>query len=415
MAIRAETAIRLSVRLVGGAYWGSDMSYNPRLNKAGIYNSPYWYSAQNVFYPHAQLPNCTCYAYGRWLELGFSTSGLAWTAPKPEDSGNAQFWFPATQSKGILTCSQTPVIGSIACWKRSDNGRGHVAIVEIVNPDGSIVISQSGYARPITTPVYDMPSYFTTKTLYPNDNYYSIYGYITQGFIYPPNVQTLDWLWEVTDAAPTLPTGYKENNARLVYGVLLSYGWALESICGVLGNMENEGNLQPGQCEYGHGLPLYDPVTGIPTNPYYLPNGVEYYGLGLCGWTAWSSSPRNIILQTAIDEQVPWYNGTMQCRILNQADQMGYWSPDLSHGYPGTFTEFKTNSYGRSVEDLASTFLWAYEHPNPQYAHEAARRTQARYWYNYLQDMGPVIPSDDDTNPNHYINKMPIWAMIRYH
>lgn len=394
------------------------MAYVPRLDKSGIYNSPYWYSAQNVFYPHAQLPNCTCYAYGRWLELGFDTSGIAWAAPNPQDSGNAQFWYPATQGKGVLTCSQTPAIGAIICWKRSDNGRGHVAVVEIVNPDGSIVISQSGYQRPLTSPVYDMSRFFETKTLYPQNDYYSIYGYITQGFIYPPNVQTLDWMHAEVDHYPSseLPANFKENNARLVYGLLLSYGWTLESICGVLGNMESEGNLQPGQCENGAGLPDYDPVTGIPNSAIFPPNGPPYKGLGLCGWTAWTGSPRNIILQTAMDERIPWYNGTMQCRILNQADQMGYWSPDLSHGYPGTFDQFKSNSYNRSVEDLASTFLWAYEHPDPSQANEAARRSRARAWYNYLQDMGPVMPSDDDTNPNNYPKKsMPIWMMIRYH
>lgn len=44
------------------------MSYSPRLTDDGMRDSPYWYS-MNPFYIYGYgLPNCTCYAWGRFFE-----------------------------------------------------------------------------------------------------------------------------------------------------------------------------------------------------------------------------------------------------------------------------------------------------------------------------------------------------------
>lgn len=407
------------------------MVYQPRLDKNGIYNNPYWYS-QNIFNANAPLPNCTAYAWGRWLELGYPVNDLG------IGDGNAQNWYPNTLNKGILQCSQTPALGAIACWTRGDGKRGHVGVVEIIDPNGNITVSMSGWVDfdKRTYPIYNMQKYFWLEAEpYSNDpfyryrcpkwmfaydnngNYLPNMSYTLQGFILPPNVETLDWMHAEVDYDPVnvLPANYKENNARIIYGIFSALGWYLEPICGMLGNMENEGNLQPGQCENNRGLPLYDPNTGIPTNPYYLPNMSENYGLGLCGWTSWNIPQENIVLKTAIDQGKPWYDGNMQCNLVAQADTMGYWNPDPTKGYPGTFDQYKTNSYNRSVEDLASTFLWAYEHPYEPDAHEDRRRADARKWYNYLQNAGPVNPPFDPGMPSQWIKKMPIWMMIRYH
>lgn len=393
------------------------MAYQPRIDKTGIYNSPYWYSSQNKFYPQAQLPNCTCYAYGRWLELGYPAASIS------IGDGNAQYWYPSTADAQILNVGQTPVLGAIACWTRGDHKRGHVGVVETIDANGDILVSMSGWYRPLASPVDTTYKYFWLERELFNLNYRTtnwmfVYkdgvldqeqSYFFQGFIYPPNVETLDWMHEETDANPTMDPSYKENNARLIYGVLQSLGWRLEPICGVLGNMEHEGMLNPGQCELGRGLPQYNITTGIPTNVYYLPDQSHNYGLGLCGWT---QAP-NAVLQRSVDTNVPWYNGTMQCQLLNEADTMGFWIPTTT--WPDSYTQFKVNANNRSVEDLASAFMWEYERPAPATAHEAERRVDARKWYNYLSGAGPVNPPFDPGTPTDPIKKMPIWAMIRYH
>ena len=45
------------------------MAFTPRLNDNGILNNPKWYS-DNPFYQSGYgMPNCTCYAWGRFWEV----------------------------------------------------------------------------------------------------------------------------------------------------------------------------------------------------------------------------------------------------------------------------------------------------------------------------------------------------------
>ncbi len=78
--------------------------------------------------------NCTWYVNGRLQELGYSAATLnkLW--------GNAQDWDNQAIAAGI-TISSTPKVGSIAQWEN-----GHVAVVERVNADGTILISESSYS-----------------------------------------------------------------------------------------------------------------------------------------------------------------------------------------------------------------------------------------------------------------------------
>lgn len=72
---------------------------------------------------------CTWYAYNRRLELGL---------PAYRSLGNANTWDDRARAAGI-TVSRTPIAGSIF---QTDAGYyGHVGIVESVNPDGTINIS----------------------------------------------------------------------------------------------------------------------------------------------------------------------------------------------------------------------------------------------------------------------------------
>lgn len=63
--------------------------------------------------------------------------------------GNAFQWGTQAINAGIQT-SQTPQVGAIAQWDKSSiYPLGHVAVVEKVNTDGSIVISESSYSASI--------------------------------------------------------------------------------------------------------------------------------------------------------------------------------------------------------------------------------------------------------------------------
>ena len=46
------------------------MSYTPRLTSEGMLNNFHWYSGNPFYRAGYGLPNCTCYAFGRFWEIG---------------------------------------------------------------------------------------------------------------------------------------------------------------------------------------------------------------------------------------------------------------------------------------------------------------------------------------------------------
>lgn len=146
-----------------------------------------------------------------------------------------------------------------------------------------------------------------------------------------------------------------EENALEVYNTLDGYGWSLNAISGILGNMQSESNINPGlwQSLYegnysgGFGLVQWTPATNY-TN-WAAQNG---YGI---------SDPAG---------QLYWIN--------NVTTQAGQWIS--TNSYPLSFYDFKVSA--ESPEYLASAFLKNFERAGVEV--EAQRQTQARYWYDYL-------------------------------
>lgn len=112
------------------------------------------------------LPNCTGYAWGRFLEENNLRDCRL-------SRGNAEVWFSNT-SDGYQR-GQTPKLGAVICWHSTRSG-GHVAVVEEIKSNGKIVTSNSAYNG----------SRFYLKTLSP-PNYTMGTAYTFQGFIYAPN------------------------------------------------------------------------------------------------------------------------------------------------------------------------------------------------------------------------------------
>jgi surface antigen len=85
------------------------------------------------------LGNCTWYANGRSRQLGRNKTNL----DKMYD--NAGLWGNQAITAGIAT-SSTPQVGAIAQWNVSNSTPyGHVAVVEQINSNGTVLISESSY------------------------------------------------------------------------------------------------------------------------------------------------------------------------------------------------------------------------------------------------------------------------------
>lgn len=112
------------------------MNFIPR-TKAPNKSNKFYYSNLNTYYKHGYgMPNCTCYAYGRGLEI---TNGEA-ILPK---SANAKNWYALT--KGGYKKDNVASVGAIICFKGGKDGLGHLGVVEFVNHDKSIKTSNSAY------------------------------------------------------------------------------------------------------------------------------------------------------------------------------------------------------------------------------------------------------------------------------
>lgn len=153
------------------------MAYIPRLDSVGIPNNPKWYS-RNPFYqtdPDLGLPNCTCYAWGRFWEI--SDPNNAYINRPNLSLGNAKEWWNYTQDG--YERGQTPKLGATICFAPAAGSTrvGHVGVVEQIGANGVIVTSNSDYGG----------RYFYTETLTP-DSYgkYHHDVYTSQGFIYNP-------------------------------------------------------------------------------------------------------------------------------------------------------------------------------------------------------------------------------------
>ncbi|SFK50693.1 CHAP domain-containing protein, partial [Salinicoccus halodurans] len=82
--------------------------------------------------------DCTWYVYERRQQMGKPVSN-SW--------GNASNWASAARSQG-LSVSNSPSVGAIVqsnAWTNGAWGSGHVAVVEKINSDGSILVSEMNW------------------------------------------------------------------------------------------------------------------------------------------------------------------------------------------------------------------------------------------------------------------------------
>lgn len=90
------------------------------------------------------LANCVGYAAGRFNEILGRNKFVYFQYPP-----NAEDFYDTGKAAGLKVGSE-PKLGAIAVWAKgkthtSADGAGHVAVVEQINSDGSIITSESGY------------------------------------------------------------------------------------------------------------------------------------------------------------------------------------------------------------------------------------------------------------------------------
>ena len=161
--------------------------FKPRLTKPEKGN-PYYNTAANGGYSGCivgnptdkgcnVLANCVGYAAGRFNEvIGKPGMGYFKFAPNAED-------FYDTAIAAGLEVGTKPQLGAIIVWAKgktwtSADGAGHVAVVEEIKSDGSIITSESGHG--CASP------FWTSHRYKESGNWGQSSAYRFLGFIYQP-------------------------------------------------------------------------------------------------------------------------------------------------------------------------------------------------------------------------------------
>ena len=342
------------------------------------------------------LPNCTGYAWGRFYEI---TGNRPTFCKATGGTHNAEMWY-LDISDGYER-GQEPALGAVICWSKGNaysdgkDGQGHVAIVEKINTDGTITISESGWNCEWYWQSVPIGKDSEGKWYY-GDNYHF------QGFIYCPTVLSGHIIKDIPKEDVISRDDYlskdeMNTNAIYIWNYLGSKGWTLNAVAGMLGNMQTESSISPNRCEISSIVP--GPGSNHPTAEdiksyaysYKATHG-RFPGYGLVQWTGqrYGGNPSD----WADQKYISWCNernldpsdiDSQLERILWECDNNAQFDSTYTD-YPMTFKEFSTST--KSADYLAKAFLANYERPNkPNFS---LRGTQGMEWYNYLLQYAPA-------------------------
>ena len=287
------------------------------------------------------LPSSAGYAWGRFYELLGLTPQLS--------TGNAEEWWDFNDG---YERGNEPKLGAIMCWSQGideneTDGKGHVAIVEQINEDGSLDISESLDSTSGSFGINFRISTITNE----NNNWGKEIDYTFRGFIYCPAVgqgglyeDTISKL-QVTSTPGGLSEEQKALNARYICKYLTNCGWTLNAIAGLLGNLEHESYINPGVTEIGGS------------------------GYGLVQWTPpskftnWCDKQIPPLKHDDVDSQLARIEYERKNEVQYRYSTVDDYGIPYTNVYgPVLFNDFATST--KSPYDLACAFVYNYERPS---------------------------------------------------
>lgn len=185
-----------------------------------------------------------------------------------------------------------------------------------------------------------------------------------------------------------------ENNARIIYNECNQMGWSINAVAALLGNMQAESSINPGQQETSA-----------------MAAGSD--GTGLLQWTSTSSSAQNPlldVLQTLYGTTSGWYSGDKQMNAMfaeYQQTNNAQGNPDAKNwGIERQWYNSDGSRYGFSltkidwydwalsaadVETLTKVFMVSYLRPSYDASvnHWARRVEYAKTWLAWLGGVDP--------------------------
>ena len=186
------------------------------------------------------------------------------------------------------------------------------------------------------------------------------------------------WIVKV-GVAQYLTQSEMENNANEFYGYFNSKGFTIESVAGMLGNLQQESNINPGMKQ-----------TASTSS-----------GWGLIQWT-----PSSNLTEYATAHGTDWATGEIQTQLMWDEIINGYggqWIPKPALGYSYTGDEFSKLT---DVSEACKAYLYERERAGVEAL--SNRLTYASNWYEYLTGVTPPTPPTPTKRKG-----MPVWMMCR--
>lgn len=205
-----------------------------------------------------------------------------------------------------------------------------------------------------------------------------------------------------------------KENAELMYGIMNSFGYALESVAALLGNQAGESEYNPWRWQSEQILSTDSPLIGT------IGGSSTQHAYGL-----FQQDPAAKYLHRSYAQSLPTfapnysnqsgqpYDGDAQMRYLHwicSDPNGGEWQSSGGWGatYKMSYYDFYTNSQNKSIDFLVRTFFYGYERGTETFN---VRVPAAEYWYNYLSGITPPTPP---TPPTPTGRKLPIYFYLRY-
>lgn len=322
-----------------------------------------YYYANNPFYASGYgLPNCTCYAWGRFWEC----QGSAGSRPKLS-LNNAEDWYGYT-SDGYER-GQTPKVGAVICWRKGvagddSDGAGHVGIVEAVNDDGTIVTSESAYNGYL----------FRTKTRSNDGNWGGGSAYTFQGFIYNPVT------FDGSGGSGTIDTS---TNSGYIWTYFMEKIGNEYGVAGLMGNLDAESGLYPdrvqGDVPYSDYSKEYTAMvdSGELSEWEFVNAGPNGGGYGLAQWTY---STRKQALYNMYKSGGYASIGSIELAC----DYLWY---ELQNSFSGVLSVLKS---AKNIKEASDKVLHDFENPADQSEDvENLRATMAQVYYDMYSGLVP--------------------------
>lgn len=177
------------------------------------------------------------------------------------------------------------------------------------------------------------------------------------------------WIAWDTDQIPPITEADKENNVNIIAAFFRNEGWTDNAIAAMLGNMDAESFINPGQFELYHNYNMA-------------------FGFGLVQWTPATkfSDYAGYNWRTDYDAQL---------------DRIRYeWGNEIQWGGTVAMTFHQFAASTDSVDYLTYVFLRNYEAPLDWEGTLPYRRARANHWFEYL---------GNTPTPGH----IPIWMYFK--